>query len=496
MENTNNNNDNTLLWNDLVAGKPIKFDGSLKTGVLLKLHELFSKSTGQTEDAKKELLDIIEYLNRHLIAIKKITPIQTSKKNGVLFKYDYDYRLCDGETEEQVIKGVNDRLVSAAVTWAVADMTGRGPEFIKFLIKAEGEIKKQQQRTRIKHGPEITEQILRRPAQLQTQPTLWDTLDTEAKTALVQQHNNDKQTAITYINRKGQGINLSEDEEKMIDVIQELLHEKSQNRDERRDDYFIGNPEADTADAGKTPVYAEGKIKDAHLLITVTEAARKFSGQHRPGGREQETARRIINEIGTNPDKQCLMQYHIPGDAGIKVKGRRKKVTKTTISEYAALWTIVKIEQTMEDGGKAGDLYLKLHPIFRARIEELAILMPTLEARYAAYGSSKMPKAVRRFLLSLAEAHKHIGTKTKSGTGTRLHEVGQIKLFEQIAPDYNKPGKMKRVQLTKKQLTKGIEAAKKLGMIAGATTRTNPEGEVIYIFELVEGWRTGGNMEP
>ena len=488
METTKNNNDNTLLWNDLIAGRAIKADGSLKTGVLLKLHELFSKSDGQTEEAKNELLDIIEYLDRHLIEIKSITPVKASKKNGVLFKYEYSYKIYEGETQEQVIKGVNDRLVSAAVTWAVADMTGRGPEFIKFLIKAEGEIKKQQKRTRIKHGPEITEQILRAPNR---QPTLWDAYDRDIQRTLIQQRGT-KGAAIEFINSRREGTNLSRDEEKILWVVREILHEKSQNSDERRDDYFTGNLQPGAGEKQET-----GGI-DPRLLITFTEVARKFSGQDRPGGREQETARRLIHEIATNPDKQCLMKWtrylRNNDEGGPRKKG--KKVNASFWQEYAPLWTIGNGVDILEDGEKTSELYLKLHPIFRENIEKQAIRTPELSAIYAAYGSSNPPLAVMKFILLLGEAHIYTKKKGKTENGNRLHEVGQVKLFEQIAPDYNKPGKMKRITLTKNLLTKGIETAKKLGMIAGATTRTNPDGEIIYIFELIEGWRTGGDLEP
>ena len=462
-------------------------DGSLKHALIFKLGGLLQNSEGQSEDAKKELRDIIDYLNRHLIEIKSITPVKASKKKGVLFKYEYSAGGYEGETLEDVMETINNYLSTAAVTWAVADMTNRGPMFLSHMWELEKQIKKQQQGTRIKHGPEITDQLLRQPAI--RQPDLWEALERDDKRTLSAKFG-DAQAALTYINRKGQGINMSEDEEKMIQVIQELLHEKSQNKDEKKPDYFIGNPLPDrTNDKEQIPA--------AHLLISVTDAARKFSGQHRPGGREQETARRIITEIATDPDKQCLLQIRIAGDAVPKQKRRgRNKVLKTTVSKYVPLWTILDVKREMDNGQEDRELYLELHPIFRAGIEERSIRMPTLEAMQAAYGSSKMPKSVRRLIVHLAEAHTHIKQKKRNENGNAVHEVGQLKLFEQIAPAYAGEGKKKRYKRVQEQLKKGADTAVKLGMIEGISTRINQTGEIIYIFELLEGWRTGGNLEP
>lgn len=469
----------------------VRVQGTLKTALILKLRGFMQAYEQEPENVKAELADITEYLDRHLIEIKSIKPKKAGKKQEPLYTYTYSARAYEGQTLEQVKQEINRRLSSEVVTYAVSDMTGRVALLIAYLRDVEKLKEKQRQRTRIKTAPQINENILRAPAV--QQPDLFSSLEREDQAKVVRQ-TGDIQTAITFINRKGQGINLSEDEEKMIQVIQELLHEKSQNTNEKSADYFIGNPAQESGggavtrgDENKTQTYPK-------LLISVTEAARKFSGQDRPGGREQATARRIITEMATNPDKHCLMQIRIAGDAlPQQNRRRRKKVLETTVSEYAPLWTILQVDRKMEDGQEDRELYLKLHHIFRTGIEERAIRMPALEAIGAAYGNRKLPKAVQRFIRLLSEAHTHIKTKTKIGEGRRSHEIGQIKLFQQIAPDYNRPGKMKRIALTEALLTKGIEAAKKLGMIAGASTRKNPDGEVIYIFELVEGWRTGGD---
>jgi hypothetical protein len=82
-----------------------------------------------------------------------------------------------------------------------------------------------------------------------------------------------------------------------------------------------------------------------------------------------------------------------------------------------------------------------------------------------------------------------IKTLTKGPNGTRIQEIKQIKLFEQIAPEYMQG---KRIAQIKKFFPKLIETLVKLDMITGIGEREGMDGGVVYIFYLNEKWQKRG----
>lgn len=439
----------------------------------------------------KGVPEMIEYLESHLIAIDKIEPAG----KPYLYKILYRAGAREGEILKEVQRKINKYLNTDQVLWVVNNMMGTTHLFFSYLLEREGTVKERMERLKKKEQKlkQEQERIRKRervkvPKQLAAQMhdkvpalrqlNLWDKLMDGTKDALISEYET-RESAIEYVNRKGEGINVKRDQAQMIRCIAELLHEKSQNSNPKAPDYYTGNSEGGPQ---KIQVQAstgwEQTIAPV-LGLTFTEIAKKWAGVDRPSGKDQKTVKKILYDMAEKPEYRCLMLY--------TYKNQKSK-KDVSLSSYLPLWTIYEVREGEQ---KTTGILLALNPVFRADIENSFFLPPNTRQIMDAYGRGRIPETVTRFIWEISR-WQSIWSALKPGpTGnTRTQEIGQIRLFQKIAPEYMPPNKQKTSKIIE-YFNRGVETAKKLGILADVKEREGADGGIVYLFDIIgEGRKT------
>jgi hypothetical protein len=443
---------------------------------LIKTRDLVTK-----EDVREHINEMMEYLHGHLLEIKSISPTLDPH----LYSIEYNYcAIAEGETLKDVKSITNRYMTDEFVILAINKMMGTAEQYIEHLRGREEKLKRREEqlKKKLRKGPvkvsrQLAEQMLdKRPST--RQGDLWDRLTDADKDALIEKYET-PEIAIKRVNEKGEGIILSRDEERMIDCIAELLHEKSQNSKPDAPNYYMGNTpgpigeqQIQTKDGWRT-------MKTAEFLVTATDIAKKFTGKDRTGAKDHSTVLKLLHAL-TRDDKRCTMEIKVPM---INEKG---KIAMTTWTSILPLWEVWKVTQ---DGKKGNTYGIRPHPVFYADIAKNFFFQPRTEEIKAAYGPGIQPAPLSRLIKAVGRWHSMIKTLTKGPNGTRIQEIKQIKLFEQIAPEYMQG---KRIAQIKKFFPKLIETLVKLDMITGIGEREGMDGGVVYIFYLNEKWQKRG----
>ena len=297
-------------------------------------------------------------------------------------------------------------------------------------------------------------------------PTLFDELQKSTREKIL-----NEKVDIEQINRKGEGITLTQSEWKLITVIWELVHLKSANtREPGKPDFYAGNGEREVIS------YGEVTIKAVRLSATLYEITERYAAGKRVGGKDIENVRRMLIELADNPEKRHLIRYtrFTKNDKGGK--------TKYEVERWSPLLTLDKIRRTEYDANdvetsKREETVIQLNPVLYDQIESKYIVRPVnLAARIeAAYGGGRMPEAVSLLVDYLSRF-----------CSNRIYEpaVFLTNLYETIAPTYFKEG---RRALIKKQLEEAVRVCQGIGLLIEYKTEGAGSREKA-IFSLNKDW--------
>lgn len=360
------------------------------------------------------------------------------------------------------------------------------------LSKKEKEVgAKAPRRDRVKMGGHAIDNILmsRKPEEAK-QLRLWEQT-AERLENLASQQLQGYSTGYELINSKGAGIQLSKGEYRLIIALFEILHERSpNNRDYKAQNYLGGNIKTDVA-AMPTIEGGNAELKAPVFSTNLHELTKRYTGLERPGGKQQQDVNKMLRGLAEDPTKHCLLRWK----RTTKINGGKKSqdITRTeTIETFAPLIRI--FTHTSKDETESGEvinehktIHIAMHPIFIDQAGSKYVALPEqLNAKLIeAYGGANISEVSQKLIFELFRALSNATRLNIEGEGLRAYTIGKQKLIEKIAPNYLPPNK-KRPQLAEEYLQKGIETAKKMGILHAVEYTKGTTGEPLLKFILRE----------
>ena len=383
---------------------------------------------------------------RFLPYVRLITWIKRSK-NGEGYKLEFNHS--KNYTPEEIEKNLVDFFTST--TYSI----------IRGLISEAPEEKTKV--SKFKKSGHLMDQMLKYdyPKDKLNQPSLFDILEPQTRTK-IEAAKIERDTIV-------EGIRLSPSEQKLIDSLTKMLHEKSDNGDSDSDEYYSGNlpPEVAPYGGGKDAVAPK-------LAFTLYELTKEYKGGGPISGKDVENVTNTLQELES---KKFLISYtetiHKAGGGEIKRK----------IEDFQSLIRIVKLSQVETNSenieiDKKEESIILLSPIFRHQIKSKYILYPSDITRRTiiAYGSHNLSAAALRLREYLA----------RELSSNRINpEIGVDRLYWMLNEKWMKESRKNKV---KQQTEKAIETCKNLGLLESFEIVPDAIGGEKYVFHLDKDW--------
>jgi hypothetical protein len=387
------------------------------------------------EDPEKELAYVIKYVK----SVKRIS-------DGL---YEYDVIKVDQEQEQLEALTHIDNFFYGPF-FKIIEGTLTSGDF--FDVKT----------AMFKRSVKITENLIKYNVRTPGQPELWDELLPEVKSKIEATEG----VTIQMINQKGVGIFLNSTEHKLLDCICLLLHEKSQNADPSKTNYYKGNPRPENK------VLEIANAETPFLNVTMHEVAKLFNGGVAPGGDVIKTVRNALHSLSNDVDKKALIE--------IKKRVERKGAGGTLkIRDYTHLIKVRSAELTMDSGESSKETLIALHPIFRDQIEKYFTLLPTdiNQRMINAAGSRKISEVTYRLREYLVN---------QLSFGNLETEIGESKLYWMLNEKYMKNRKGSEVR---RQFQESVEIVKKIGLLDNCEVVEGVGGLPKVIFKMHQEWQ-------
>lgn len=264
-----------------------------------------------------------------------------------------------------------------------------------------------------------------------------------------------------------EGIKLNPSEQKIIDCLTKLLHEKSQTTDTDSEDYFTGNL------AHRMVRYGGTKEKAPIIGFTVYELTKEYKGGEYVGGKDIDNVKAILREL---EQKKFLLSYK---ETIFKTGGGR---TERKIEGFHSLIQILQFSETEYDAtgeevSDKQDTIIMLNPIFKHQIDSKYILYPSdlLRRTILAYGSHNLSETTLRLRDYLMREHSY-----KRYTP----EIGLDKLYWMLNDKWMKESRKAKV---KQYTDKALETMKALGLLDSFEIKQGQSGPKI-VFNLNKDW--------
>jgi len=314
-----------------------------------------------------------------------------------------------------------------------------------------------------KRSGHLTDQILKYtyPKDKRIQLSLFDSLGETTQREI--------ETAQVEVTEIVEGIRLSPSEQKTIDCLCKLLHEKSQTFEPKEDNYYSGNV------GYKLVRYGKDKNTPApKLAFTLYELTLEYKGGDHVGGKDIENIKTILQELD---NRRFLLSYV---ETIHKRDGGR---IESKIEDFRKLIHILKLSQIEYDkedielSKKEGTVIL-LSPIFRRQIDSKFILYPNDINRRTiiAYGSHNLSETALRLRDYLM---REISSKHYTP------EINLDRLYWMLNEKWMKESRKKKV---KEFTEKALETCKALGLLISYELKTGATGEPKIVFTLNKNW--------
>ncbi len=265
-----------------------------------------------------------------------------------------------------------------------------------------------------------------------------------------------------------EGIKLSPSEQKVIDCLSKILHEKSQNLDPKKPGYYTGNQPSEIIKYGSESVLAP------RLAFTLYELTKEYKGGDYVSGKDIENVRQVLHDL----DNRRFLYSYIE-TTKTKTNGRIER----KIEDFKKLIHIVKMSETeysQEDVEirRYEETIIMLNPIFSRQIDSKFILYPNdiHKRTMIAYGSwniSDIALRLRDYLL------REISSKRYKP------EIYLDKLYYMVAEKWMKESRKGKV---KEYLQKAIDTCEALGIIESYETKAGATGAPLMVFTLNKNW--------
>lgn len=405
------------------------------------------------EDKGQDIKEALSYLSEHLGELT----IKPNKKRGAQIKFKY------GPQEDEIRDRINSYLTSKAVSWAIAYIIQEKKKLREELKK---ELKtKEPKKGKFKRSGHLTDQILKYtyPGDNSPQLSLWDSLGDTTKKLM--------ETTVGEVEAKEivEGIKLSPSEQKIIDSLCRMLHEKSQTLEPKQDSYYSGNMDYQLIEYG-----GDKGTPAPKLAFTLYELTREYKGGEAISGKDVDNVKNLLLGLDTRKFLMSYVETYKKKDGG---RIERK------IEGFQKLINILKISQTeynKEDVelSKKEETIVLLNPIFRRQIDTKFITYPNDINRRTiiAYGSHTVSESTYRLRDYLARelSSKHYEP-----------EINLDRLYWLLNEKWMKEGRRKKV---KEYTDKALETCKALGLLLSYEIKPGATGEPKVVFKLKKGW--------
>lgn len=324
------------------------------------------------------------------------------------------------------------------------------------------EIKEEKDLGKFKRSGHLTDQMLKYDyPKDKKQLSLFDELNSSIMSAI--------ETEGIQISEIVEGIKLTPSEQKVIDCLSKLLHQKSQNINPKLKTYYSGNQDYEMVQYGSDKNTVAPK-----LAFTIYELTQEYKGGEHVGGKDLKNVASILRDLD---QKKFLVSYI--ETTKTKDGGRIEK----KIEEFKKLIHIVNISKTTFDNknieiDKKEETVILLSPIFIRQIDTKFILYPNdiNKRTIIAYGShtiSEITFRLRDYLI------RELSSKRYNP------EIGVNKLHYLLAEKWMKENRRKKVV---EYTDKAIDTVKKLGLLESFEIKTAANGESKIIFKLNSKW--------
>ena len=265
-----------------------------------------------------------------------------------------------------------------------------------------------------------------------------------------------------------EGIKLSPSEQKVVDSLCKLLHDKSQSLDPKKSNYYTGNEDFELVN------YSGDSTPAPKLAFTLYELTQEYKGGEYVGGKDIENVKTILTELD---NKRFLLSYV---ETTKKKDGGR---IERKIEDFKKLINIIKLSETEYSKenielSKKEETVILLNPIFRRQIDSKFILYPNdiNKRTIIAYGNhtiSEITYKLRDYLM-----REHSSKRYEP-------EIYLDKLFYMLSEKWMRESRKKKV---KEYTDKAIETVKALGLLIKYEIKQGETGEDKIIFSLNKDW--------
>lgn len=317
-----------------------------------------------------------------------------------------------------------------------------------------------------KRSGHLTDQILKynypKDNSSQLSLALWDTLGDSTQKQIQEALKVERAEVV-------EGIKLSPSEQKVIDTLCKLLHEKSQTLEPGKEDYYSGNTGYELVEYG-----GDKKTPAPKLGFTLYELTLGYKGGLSISGKDVENVKSILQELDKRKFLLSYVETYYKKDGG-RIERR--------LEDFRALIHIVKLSEVDYDKtdielSKKEETIILLNPIFRRQIDSKFILYPTDITRRTiiAYGSHNLSETALRLRDYLM---RELSSKHYEPV------INLDRLYWMLNEKWMRESRKKKV---KEFTERAIETCKALGLLLRHEIKPGATGEPKVVFYINKDW--------
>jgi len=277
---------------------------------------------------------------------------------------------------------------------------------------------------------------------------------------------------------KAEGIKLTPPENKIVHALNRILHENSQPRNSKAEDFYSGN-----APSLLVPYGQNQEQKAAVLKFKPSELYKAYMGKDDYSGADITFINNTLHQLEA---KKVLIKY----DRIKKTKNGKKEETLTDrIEDFQSLIKIILFmpdltaeeKERLDSGDNSvrnakGEIVIALNPIFTDQIDTKFIEFPIDTNRrlvIAAGGHNKVTSSMQtlmEWMLRDLSAKRH---KTEINEENLPYMLGLEKYVKQ-----------KRKKLLQERIEKDVRAMINMGIVLEVEKKPNSTGGIKWIFHL------------
>ena len=442
-------------------------------------YELFGFSTSKkiTQEQREQIKDTYEFITTN---IKELTPPVNNGKLNVSWLPKTEI------PKEKVI----EHLERDYTVYIMTELTKGGWKPQQYTWEGEAtrlrgnrwriKPREKKRKPKIRIGAYLIGNMLKGKKPNGKQLSIFDTMLQETKDKVISSG-----TSIDLINRKGEGIKLTKGEYRVLLCLSNILHDKSQTKDPKADDFYTGDGALSLVLFPTNQ--GEIQLKSPSISFTLYEIAKEFHGGESIGGEQVRKVGKLLYALAEDPAKKALIRYTRRVDKG---KGLEREYFIEAYDSLIKINTIgYKDFLSEKQIDERKEIIVKLHPIFIDQIADKYIEHPRDLAKrmIEANGGSNISEIVISFIMELTNAYSGRKTLSKDQNGNPIYRIGKEKLFYKIAEGYLPPNK-RRMKEIKKFFDKGVKNAIAIGLLLSYETKPGDTGEDILYFTLSKDW--------